>query len=77
MFDTQLANIWSEARELIKQDISKPSFDTWFKSTELVAYVGDTIIIKTPNDFAKRSLESTYAGLIQQRLEQKIGRAHV
>lgn len=70
MFDTQLANIWSEARELIKQDISKPSFDTWFKSTELVAYVGDTIIIKTPNDFAKKSLESTYAGLIQQRLEQ-------
>ncbi len=69
MFDAQLSKIWTEALGLIKKNISKPTFDTWFKNTGLVAYVGDTIIIMTPNDFAKNYLESHFTGLIQQQLE--------
>lgn len=70
MFDTQLSKIWTEALELIRKNISKPTFDTWFKNTELVAYVGDTIIIMTPNDYAKNYLiHNNFTELIQKQLE--------
>lgn len=70
MFDTQLSDIWTEVLELLKKNITKPILDTWFKNTELVAYVGDTIIIMTPNTFAKNYIENNnLTGLIQQHLE--------
>ena len=50
------AMIWSNALEIIEQNVNRPTFDTWFKSTELVAYYGDKIIIKVQNDFAKNFL---------------------
>ena len=30
--------IWNEALKLLENDVNKPTFDTWFKSTELAAY---------------------------------------
>lgn len=70
MIDSQLSLIWKETLALIKQDITKPNYDTWFKSTELVAYLGDIIIIRTPNEFAKNFLEGNFSLLINNRLEE-------
>ena len=38
MFELQLAKIWEQALEITRHDVSKPTFDTWFKDTELMAY---------------------------------------
>lgn len=62
--------IWNNALQLLEEDVTRPTFDTWFKSTELVAYYGDNIIIKVQNDFAKNNLESNYFTIIKNRLEK-------
>ena len=50
--------IWNETLRLLENDVNKPTFDTWFKSTELAAYYGENIIIKVQNDFAKNYLKN-------------------
>lgn len=61
--------IWNNALKLLENDLNKPTFDTWFKATELAAYYGENIIIKVQNDFAKNNLENNYFNLIRHHLE--------
>lgn len=69
MINTQLSDIWKETLQLLEKDLSKPSFETWFKSTELIAYYEDYLIISTPNEFAKEWLENNYIDLIKSHLQ--------
>ena len=64
--------IWNDALKMLEQDVTKPTFDTWFRSTELAAYYGENIIIKVQNDFAKNYLTSNYFKLIQNHLESML-----
>ena len=52
--------------------MNKPTFDTWFKSTELVSYCGENVIIKVQNDFAKNNLENNYFNIIKNHLESML-----
>lgn len=70
MFELQLAKIWEQALEITRHDVSKPTFDTWFKDTELMAYYGDTLVIKTPNEYCKNTLENSYYHILQKNLEE-------
>lgn len=67
--------IWNNALELLEKDVTKPTFDTWFKSTELAAYYGENIIIKVQNDFAKNNLENNYLNIIKNHLESMLNHA--
>jgi len=69
MINTQLSDIWKETLQLLEKDLSKPSFETWFKSTELIAYYEDYLIISTPNEFPKEWLENNYIDLIKSHLQ--------
>ncbi len=64
--------IWNNALKLLENDMNKPTFDTWFKSTELVSYCGENIIIKVQNDFAKNNLENNYFNIIKNHLESML-----
>ena len=72
------AMIWSNALEIIEKNVNRPTFDTWFKSTELIAYYGDKVIIKVQNDFAKNFLTKQHDmiknildGLLNQNIKIK------
>ncbi|MFZ7102987.1 MAG: chromosomal replication initiator protein DnaA [Peptococcaceae bacterium] len=69
MIKSQLSDIWKETLQLLEKDLSKPSFETWFKATELIAYYDDYLIISTPNDFAKDWLQNRYIDLIKSKLQ--------
>ncbi|MCK4260495.1 MAG: chromosomal replication initiator protein DnaA [Halanaerobiales bacterium] len=62
--------IWDEALKIIKSKLSKPSFDTWFKLTEIVSIDQNQIIIQVPNEFSREWLESRYVELIKDTLYQ-------
>ena len=64
--------IWNETLRLLENDVNKPTFDTWFKSTELAAYYGENIIIKVQNDFAKNYLKNNYTHIIKNHLESML-----
>ncbi|MBM7624301.1 chromosomal replication initiator protein DnaA [Sporohalobacter salinus] len=70
MENRNLKEIWQEALEIFKSELSKPSFKTWLKSTKLISIEDDYAIIEVPNDFSKDWLETRYSNLIKETISQ-------
>lgn len=68
-----LNDLWDQVLKSIEKKVSKPSFETWLKSTKAHHIEGDTIIIKAPNEFARDWLEGRYTHLIADSLEDITG----
>jgi chromosomal replication initiator protein len=63
-----ISDLWSEALASIEKKLSKPSYETWLKSTTAHSLQQDTLVITAPNEFARDWLESRYSGLISDIL---------
>lgn len=63
-----LNDLWSQTLGEIKKKLSKPSFDTWLKSTKASSLKGDQLVITAPNEFARDWLESRYLNLISETI---------
>lgn len=74
MIKSQLDEIWQETLKIIENKINRPSFDTWFPQTELVAYYDENFIIKTPNDIVKDWLTNTYLNIITDSFQEVLKR---
>ena len=59
-----ILDLWNKALQKIETKLSKPSFETWMKSTKAHSLQGDTLTITAPNEFARDWLESRYLHLI-------------
>ncbi len=60
---------WTEVKEKIRSQISKPSYETWFSNTTV--YLEDDILtIYCPNEFARDWLESHYKELVFHTLRE-------
>ncbi|GAX88723.1 chromosomal replication initiator protein DnaA [Effusibacillus lacus] len=60
--------LWQRTLTMLEQTLSKPSFETWFKSTKPLSLEGNTLVVSVPNDFARDWLESRYLGIIRETL---------
>ncbi|WP_397536697.1 chromosomal replication initiator protein DnaA [Rummeliibacillus pycnus] len=69
-----IEQLWDKVLSEAKQKISKPSFETWLKSTKLLAYKGDTVTIAAPNSFGREWLENHYVHLIAAILAEITGK---
>ena len=56
--------MWQQVLSLIKKKISKPSFDTWLKSTSAAVFTDSVLVVCAPNKLAKDWLENRYVQLI-------------
>ncbi len=56
--------MWQTILAQIQFQISKASFATWFKGTQIVSINNNKIIIGVPNSFSKEWLENKYQNLI-------------
>jgi chromosomal replication initiator protein len=61
-----ISDLWNNALAKIEKKISKPSYETWLKSTKAHALQGDTLVITVPNEFARDWLEERYSKLISE-----------
>ncbi|TCS95480.1 chromosomal replication initiator protein DnaA [Hazenella coriacea] len=68
-----IQELWSKTLEAIQDKISKPSFETWLKTTEAIELENDILSISAPNDFARDWLESRYADLVRDSLKEVTG----
>lgn len=68
-----LDKLWTEVLSKIEERISRPSFETWLKSTKLISYEKEDVTIAAPNTFAKEWLESNYVHLITGFLSELTG----
>ncbi len=65
-----LENLWKRVLAKIQENLSKPSFETWFQSTKIVAIQNNILIIEVPNEFAKDWIETRYSKLISEIVEK-------
>ena len=59
-----IADLWNTTLVNIENKISKPSYETWLKSTKAHTLQGDTLTVTAPNEFARDWLEERYSQLI-------------
>ncbi len=60
---------WENILEKLKNELSKPSFDTWLSSTKLIDFSNNKLTIGVVNEFAKDWLESRYSALIKSTVQ--------
>lgn len=65
--------LWQQILIVIKKKLSKPSFDTWLKSTKASIFSDSLLVICAPNNFAKEWLESRYTKLIRASVLETTG----
>jgi chromosomal replication initiator protein len=66
-------DLWRKTLKVIEKKISKPSFETWLKSTKAIRLDGKTIIVEAPNDFAREWLDGNYKDILTEILYDLIG----
>lgn len=67
-------DLWQQILTIIQTKLSKPSFDTWLKSTKATVFNDSTVIICAPNNFAQEWLESRYTKLIETTIYDFTGK---
>jgi chromosomal replication initiator protein len=70
-FDGEL---WQQVMSVIQTKLSKPSFDTWFKSTKASFLSDDVVVVTAPNVFTAEWLESRYTKLVSSTIADLLGR---
>ncbi|WP_163655357.1 chromosomal replication initiator protein DnaA [Listeria sp. PSOL-1] len=71
-----IEDIWQEALTIVKKNMSKPSYDTWMKSTTVHALENDTFVIAAPNNFVRDWLEKSYTQFIANILNEITGQTY-
>ncbi|MGI6036635.1 MAG: chromosomal replication initiator protein DnaA [Limnochordia bacterium] len=69
----QLKIIWDQTLNIIKQELTKPSFDTWLKDTKAVSYADNCLVVTSPNEFARDWVEARYKESLEEALHQVVG----
>lgn len=61
--------IWKNVLGEIEVSVSRATFMTWFKNTELIDHTDDRVTIAVPNIFAKRQFEVKFDSRVRSVLE--------
>ncbi|HZK24491.1 MAG TPA: chromosomal replication initiator protein DnaA [Oscillospiraceae bacterium] len=69
----ELLDIWQATLDQIETKMSKPSFETWLKTTKPVSINSESLVISVPNDFTKDWMQGRYADLISHALQEVVG----
>ncbi|MBO9131368.1 chromosomal replication initiator protein DnaA [Bacillus sp. 165] len=68
-----ITDLWNGALKELEKKVSKPSYETWLKSTKAHSLKKDVLTITAPNEFARDWLESHYSSLIAETLHHLTG----
>ncbi len=52
--------LWEKVLEEAEKKLSRPSFETWLKSTKPLSIKNGIIIVEVPNDFTRGWLENNH-----------------
>lgn len=65
-----IVSLWDKTLQLIKGELSPPSFNAFFKQIKPLKLHLNTLILLVPNDFTKGILEDRYLNLIESSVNQ-------
>lgn len=67
--EERLNELWRIVLSEMEQTLSKPSFETWLKTTKPLALQDNTLIVEVPNEFTKDWLQNHYRKTIINALK--------
>ncbi len=68
--EERLSSIWRSVLWEMEKVLSKPSFETWLKTTRPLAFQNNTIIVEVPNEFTRDWLQNHYQKTIASILQK-------
>lgn len=68
-----ISTIWEKVKELLGDEVSKVSFDTWIKPITPVMYDGKKVTLRVPFGVNKNMIMTKYFSLIESCLESATG----
>lgn len=72
MLDTDLNLLWEEVKTKIQNQIARPTYDTFFKPTSIIACNDDTYIVYIENEISKNAVES-HLNVLEDILSHLVG----
>ena len=69
-----LEGLWNQVLEKLQQQLSRPTFETWIKPARAQTLEADSLIVSTPNPFARNWLQKHYVGAIAEVVNDILGR---
>lgn len=72
--ESHVNDLWQQILSVLQKKVSRPSFDTWLKSTKALVFDDETVVVQAPNDFAKEWLENRYTKLIRGAILDHLGK---
>ncbi|WP_332091600.1 chromosomal replication initiator protein DnaA [Paenibacillus sp. GYB003] len=72
--DGHTHELWQQVLSVIQTKLSKPSFDTWLKSTTASVFTETQLTVCAPSSFARDWLESRYKKMIAATVLEYLGR---
>ena len=74
--NVQLSNLWQKTLDLLKNELTEISFNTWIKTIEPITINSNTIELGVPSDFNKGIIDSRYSALIRNAIKQATSREY-
>jgi chromosomal replication initiator protein len=72
--DQALNRLWDQVLERLQQQLSSPTYETWIKPAQAQTLSDTTLVISTPNPFARNWVQKHYLPSIAQVVEDLVGR---
>ena len=60
----ELNELLTKAKELLKDETTKISYETWIKNLEIQSFDNDTVVLVASSSFQKESIQSRYYDLL-------------
>ncbi len=62
---------WVEIKNILKEELPKSSFETWFGSLEAKQSSNGKLLLSAPSGFVKRGIEEQYMPMLRNLLEER------
>lgn len=72
--DATLEHLWNQMLGHLQVQLSRPTYETWIKPARLEAITDQSVVICTPNSFARRWLLNHYGSVIADVVQTVLGR---
>ncbi|MGF1520850.1 MAG: chromosomal replication initiator protein DnaA [Leptolyngbyaceae cyanobacterium] len=73
--DKALEGLWQKVLAELQEQLSRPTFETWIKSAQAKSLSETTLVVATPNPFARSWLQKYYLGTIATVVTTILGRS--
>ena len=73
--EVALDSFWDEVLERLQLQLSRPTFETWVKTSKAEQLDDERLVIRTPNPFARNWLQKYYIRNITEAVHDILGRS--